>query len=47
MAEALELKAWARARTGKGGARASRREGRIPGILYGDKADAADHRRRL
>ena len=37
MAEALELKAWTRARTGKGGARASRREGRIPGILYGDK----------
>ena len=38
MAEALELKGWTRARTGKGGARASRREGRIPGILYGDKA---------
>ena len=38
MAEALELKAWTRARTGKGGARASRREGRIPGILYGDKS---------
>jgi large subunit ribosomal protein L25 len=38
MAEALELRAWTRARTGKGGARASRREGRIPGILYGDKA---------
>ena len=35
MAEALELKAWARARTGKGGARSVRREGRIPGILYG------------
>lgn len=38
MAEAVELKAWARPRTGKGGARASRREGRIPGIVYGDKA---------
>ena len=38
MAEAIELKAWARPRTGKGGARASRREGRIPGIVYGDKA---------
>ena len=38
MAEALELKAWTRARTGKGGARASRREGCVPGILYGDKA---------
>ncbi len=41
MAEALELKAWARARTGKGGARASRREGRIPGIVYGDKSAPA------
>ena len=39
MAEVLELKGWARARTGKGGARASRREGRIPGIVYGDKTD--------
>ena len=38
MAEAMELKAWTRARTGKGGARQARREGRIPGILYGDKA---------
>ena len=38
MAEALELKAWTRARTGKGGARASRRDGCVPGILYGDKA---------
>jgi large subunit ribosomal protein L25 len=37
MAEALELKAWARQRTGKGGARSSRRQGRIPGIVYGDK----------
>ena len=48
MAEALELKAWMRARTGKGGARASRREGRIPGIVYGDKTDpqtvAVDYR---
>ncbi|HEX2447444.1 MAG TPA: 50S ribosomal protein L25/general stress protein Ctc [Methyloceanibacter sp.] len=39
MAEAVELKAWARQRSGKGGARAARREGRIPGILYGDKKD--------
>ena len=38
MAEALELKAWTRTHTGKGGARAARREGRIPGTLYGDKA---------
>jgi len=35
MSEAIELKAWTRARTGKGGARAVRREGRIPGIVYG------------
>jgi large subunit ribosomal protein L25 len=39
MAEAIELKGWARARSGKGGSRAERREGRIPGILYGDKQD--------
>ncbi|BAQ18138.1 50S ribosomal protein L25/general stress protein Ctc [Methyloceanibacter caenitepidi] len=35
MAEAIELKAWSRGRTGTGGARAIRREGRIPGIVYG------------
>ena len=39
MAESVELKAWARQRSGKGGARSTRREGRIPGILYGDKKD--------
>jgi large subunit ribosomal protein L25 len=39
MAETTELKAWARQRSGKGGARAARREGCIPGILYGDKKD--------
>ena len=39
MAEAVELKAWARGGSGKGGARAVRREGRIPGILYGDKKE--------
>ncbi|HXG80153.1 MAG TPA: 50S ribosomal protein L25/general stress protein Ctc [Methyloceanibacter sp.] len=39
MAEAIELKAWARTRSGKGGARAERREGRIPGVLYGDKKE--------
>jgi large subunit ribosomal protein L25 len=37
MAETTELKAWARQRSGKGAARSARREGRIPGILYGDK----------
>ena len=48
MAEAIELKAWARARSGKGGARSTRREGRIPGILYGDNKEpetiAVDYR---
>jgi large subunit ribosomal protein L25 len=48
MSEAIELKAWARQRSGKGGARAARREGRIPGILYGDKQEpqtiAVDYR---
>jgi large subunit ribosomal protein L25 len=39
MAEAIELKAWARQSTGKGGARQVRRDGRIPGIVYGDKQD--------
>jgi large subunit ribosomal protein L25 len=39
MAEATELKAWARQRTGKGGARSERREGRVPAILYGDKQE--------
>ena len=39
MAETTELKAWTRQRSGKGGARATRRDGRIPGILYGDKKD--------
>jgi large subunit ribosomal protein L25 len=39
MAEAIELKAWARQRTGTGGARQVRREGRVPGIIYGDKKD--------
>jgi large subunit ribosomal protein L25 len=35
MAEAIELKAWARKSTGKGGARQVRRDGRLPGIVYG------------
>jgi large subunit ribosomal protein L25 len=39
MAETTELKAWARQRSGKGGARSARREGRVPGILYGDKQE--------
>jgi large subunit ribosomal protein L25 len=39
MADAIELKAWTRGSSGKGGARSQRREGRIPGILYGDKQE--------
>src|SRR5262245_64745828 len=39
MAETTELKAWARQRFGKGAARAARREGRIPGSLYGNKKE--------
>src|SRR5438477_10787217 len=36
MASVNELKATARRRAGKGGARAVRREGRVPGVIYGD-----------
>lgn len=39
MAEAVELKASVRERSGTGGARAVRREGRVPGIVYGDRAE--------
>jgi len=35
MAETIELKAWSRATTGTGGARQTRREGLVPGIIYG------------
>lgn len=37
MAQALELKAQARSGVGKGAARATRREGRVPAVIYGDK----------
>lgn len=37
MAEAVELKAQARDRVGKGAARALRREGLIPAVIYGSK----------
>lgn len=37
MAQNYELKASARYRVGKGSARALRREGRIPAVIYGDK----------
>jgi len=37
MAHTYELKASARDRAGKGSARALRREGKIPAVIYGDK----------
>jgi large subunit ribosomal protein L25 len=37
MAIVKELKATSRPRAGKGAARAVRREGRVPGVIYGDK----------
>jgi large subunit ribosomal protein L25 len=39
MAAALELKAQARTGVGKGAARALRRQGLVPGVIYGDKKD--------
>src|SRR5256712_2335271 len=36
MATAEQMKATARSRAGKGGARAERRAGRVPGVVYGD-----------
>ncbi|MGH6866736.1 MAG: 50S ribosomal protein L25/general stress protein Ctc [Methyloceanibacter sp.] len=39
MSVAIELKAWARERSGKGSARSIRRDGRVPGIVYGDKQE--------
>ena len=37
MSETYELKAEARDNVGKGAARATRREGRVPAVIYGDK----------
>jgi large subunit ribosomal protein L25 len=37
MADIITLRAEARDRAGKGAARASRRSGRVPGVIYGDK----------
>ncbi|MEO0620294.1 MAG: 50S ribosomal protein L25/general stress protein Ctc [Pseudomonadota bacterium] len=37
MADVLDLNAAARDRVGKGAARAIRRDGRVPGVIYGDK----------
>lgn len=36
MADIVTLRAQARDRAGKGAARAARREGRVPGVIYGD-----------
>ena len=40
-----EIKASARPRSGKGGARAVRREGRVPGVIYGNGASRERHPR--
>ena len=39
MAENIKLTAQARDRAGKGVARALRREGRVPAVIYGDKEE--------
>lgn len=39
MAKTIQLAATARDRAGKGAARATRREGRIPAVIYGDKKE--------
>ena len=41
MAEAYVLSAEMRERAGKGAARATRRSGRVPAVIYGDKKDPA------
>ena len=35
MANVVTIEAEARARAGKGAARATRREGKVPGVIYG------------
>src|SRR5215510_4461037 len=54
MATVKEMKATARARAGKGAARAERRAGRVPGVVYGDgkppfniSVDHADLKQRI
>jgi len=42
MAEANQISATARARAGKGAARAVRREGRVPAVIYGGDSAEAD-----
>jgi large subunit ribosomal protein L25 len=39
MANVREMKATARPKAGKGAARAERRAGRVPGVIYGDRKD--------
>ena len=41
MPEMISLSAAPRERAGKGAARATRRAGRVPGIVYGGDQDAA------
>lgn len=40
MSDANSISAAARDRVGKGAARAARRQGQVPGVIYGDKKDA-------
>ena len=40
MAQTIEMKATVRKRAGKGAARAARREGKIPAVIYGDNKPA-------
>src|SRR5215471_12186289 len=54
MATVKEMKATARSRAGKGAARAERRAGRVPGVIYGDgkppfniSVDHADLKQRI
>ena len=37
--ETIELEAATRGRVGKGAARQTRREGRVPAVIYGDKKE--------
>ena len=39
MSQTVNLNAASRDRAGKGAARAVRREGRVPGVIYGDKKE--------
>jgi large subunit ribosomal protein L25 len=47
MADTVEIKATTRAGTGKGAARSARRDGKVPGVVYGDNGEpetiAVDH----